>query len=101
MNLPIRKSNYMASNYSSSNYGSHSQEITIGQLTLWFSYNTVIGFDIGGRDYFSENCWGKTTGKHLNCLCPDKSQRIKRVVFEKMLNEALVSYKWFSLTGSE
>lgn len=79
-------------NYSSSNYGAHSLFITIGRLTLYFSYDTVVGFSDGFDEYFSENCWGTTTGKHLNWLCPDKKKRLSSAEFETKLQEVLEKY---------
>jgi hypothetical protein len=80
-------------NYSSSNYGAHSLLINIGRLTLYFSYDTVVGFEDGIGQYYCENCWGTTTGKHLNWLCPDKKLRLPPDEFETKLQETLEKYK--------
>jgi len=93
INLPVKKWNYYKG-YSSDNYGSHCQAISIKGLTLYFSYDTVVAFIYEGNKYVSENCWASTTGKHLNSLCPDKSRRLKREIFEKLLNQVLVDFKW-------
>lgn len=63
--------------------------VTIGNLTLHFSYRTIIAFEIEGRLYISENRWGTTTGKHLNYLSRDKTLRIPRAEFEYSLNAVL------------
>lgn len=79
-------------NYSSSNYGAHSLVLRIGRLSLYFSYDTVIGFGDGLDEYFSENVWGTTTGKHLNWLCSDKKKRLPHAEFEAKLQETLEKY---------
>lgn len=51
-------------------------EVTIqtpkGQVSLYFSYQTIVAVD----GLVSENDWGKTTGKLLNELNPDKKTRV-------------------------
>ena len=44
-------------------------EVTVGDLTVWFSYRTPIAFRTPdtGR-IVCENVWSKTTGKHLSWL---------------------------------
>ena len=51
-----------------------------GDVTLSFSYNTIVA--INGT--VSENNWSSTTGKLLNKLQPDKSLRVSH---EKVLKE--------------
>lgn len=76
-------------NYSSNNYGS-SRRVSIGELDLYFSYETVIAFSYPGIGLVvSENCWSTTTGKHLNAINPNKKIRKPREQFERMLNETL------------
>ena len=87
--IPIRKWNYCSRLYSSDNYGSHSQAVEIGNLTLYFSYDTVVAFNFKGQQYISENLWTRTTEKHLSRINSDKSRRIKRDIFEKLLGEAI------------
>ena len=73
-------------NYSNSNYGAHCLEVTIGGLSVYFSYDTPIAFAGRGNSLtISENCWGATTGKHLNCIDRDKKKRLARAEFEKRL----------------
>ena len=88
----ITKGSY--GNYSSSNYGAHSLVISIGKLSLWFSYDTVIAFEDGGQDIqVSENNWGPTTGKHLNILDGgNKKTRLDSAVFEHNLEAVLAKY---------
>ena len=77
--------------YSSSNYGS-CRYVEIGNLTLYFSYETVIAFNDGRGLIASENCWKQTTGKHLNWLEPEKFKRYPREEFEKELEKVLTSH---------
>jgi hypothetical protein len=93
-NVEVRKWNYMCHKYSNSNYGSHTQAIMIGGLTLFFSYDTIVGFQWRGKEYYMVNDFSRTTGKHLNILCPDKKKRIKPVEFTKLLNAAMHDFKW-------
>lgn len=75
-------------------HGSNFATVTLGKLTVAFSYQTVIGFSSGIRWLISENLWGPTTGKHLNALPggSDKSRRLPRQEFEEALHAALSSF---------
>lgn len=43
--------------------------VTVGDLTIAFSYTTPVGFHYPGRGWtVRENDWGPTTGRHLNHL---------------------------------
>jgi hypothetical protein len=66
-------------------------EVNIGNLTLYFSYKTVVAFSDGyNKTVVSENNWGPTTGKHLNAIDNGrKDQRLKRADFEAALEEVL------------
>jgi len=94
LKLPVKKWNYMHS-YSSENYGAHSMAIAMGNLTLFYSYDTVVSFNFKGLKYVSENLWGRTTGKHLNAI--GGSKRIKREEFEQLLKKALEEFRWASV----
>lgn len=75
--------------YSSDNYGAHCLRVDFDNLTLWYSYQTVIAFQADGGLRVSENCWNVTTGKHLNWINPDKSIRMPRAEFEQDLKDQL------------
>ena len=90
--MNISKWNYMR-NYSSDNYGAHSIAMNIGNVTLWWSYDTVIAFSTGYPVVVSENNWGPTTGKHLNAINDDHSTRLPRGKFEKELTKCLKKHK--------
>lgn len=64
--------------------------VEVGDLTLWFSYRTVVGFQKGyGPITVRENDWGPTTGKHLGMIGSGNQDRIPGVEFERLLGEAL------------
>lgn len=63
----IYKYNY--GKYSSSNYGAHTICINIGNLEVWFSYDTPVAFRAPGFGMVKlRNSWGPTTGKHLRWI---------------------------------
>ena len=81
-------------NYSSDNYGANCMQVGIGSLDLYFSYQTVVAFRTPKTGFvISENCWGPTTGKHLNWLNDDKKNRLNRGEFEKQLEKVLKAHK--------
>jgi hypothetical protein len=63
------------------------------EMTLWFSYNTLIAFRLGAEKVVHENSWSNTTGKHLNQI--DGGDKASRV------NEATFKAKWKELTGNK
>lgn len=75
--------------YSSDNYGKHSLLVDLGELELWYSYETIVAFRDDTGLKVSENVWGVTTGKHLNWIEPNKKKRVKNTEFETLLKEAL------------
>lgn len=88
MSTTVRKWNY--GHYSSDNYGGHSTAVQIGNLVLYFSYDTVVAFKEDGHLMrVCENVWTVTTGKHLNWLEEDKKQRIPFKQFQTDLEHAL------------
>lgn len=62
-------------------------EIYVGDLTLWFSYTTIIAFAVPGVGRrVRENSWSTTTGKHLNSIDGGaKHSRLKGAEFERQL----------------
>ena len=68
-------------------------DVKIGDLTLSFSYETVVAFISPHSGFIiTENKWGKTTGRHLNEIHPDKSKRIPYTEFKEKLQETLRHY---------
>lgn len=63
----------------------------IGELTIWFSYSTIVGFAYPGRGrVVSKNVWSVTTGKHLTHIDGgDKDSRLEHEEFKRQLREVL------------
>lgn len=79
-------------NYSSDNYGS-SRAVNIGDLTLYFSYKTVVAFSYKGEETIMKNYWNVVTGRHLNCIDDNHKIRIDRNEFDIKLNKLLKKLK--------
>lgn len=78
--------------YSSDNYGAHCLVVSMGSVTVWFSYRTPIAFVVHGHNrVVHENDWGPTTGKHLNWIDGGdkdaKKRRIDSDTFERLWKE--------------
>lgn len=69
-------------------------ETNTARLQLFFSYETVVAFrfnsQAGGHTgvVCRQNDWGRTTGKFLNEIQPDKKLRLESTEFEKQLVDA-------------
>lgn len=50
--------------------------VTLGNVTLYFSYHTCIGVDDGKNVSVRANEWGTTTGKHINYLKNNFGSRV-------------------------
>lgn len=48
------------------NLGSNQNEVTIGEATILFSYNTPVACNMGGKFYRTAKSWSRTTSKHIN-----------------------------------
>jgi len=90
--IEVRKWNY--GDYSSSNYGAHCIAIAVGQLTFYFSYDTIVAFSSPETGLVvHENDWSTTTGKHLNQIDRgNKKNRIPASEFEAKLKEVLKNH---------
>lgn len=64
--------------------------LTIGNLSLWFSYKTIVAFSGNNGFYVVENVYSKTTGKLLNELEQDKKKRLNVNDFKAKLQEAFI-----------
>lgn len=78
-------------NYSSDNYGVNSLRVDVGPLTIWFSYQTPVAFQLDGKmRVVRENKWGVTTGKHLNWIDGgNRKERVGSDEFERRFDEVL------------
>lgn len=88
-NLP-KVSNY--GEYSSNNYGTHTLEVDLGPLTLYYSYSTIVAFRDENGLHCLQNSWSTTTGKHLNWIQPDHAQRLPSDEFENELHASLARH---------
>jgi len=73
----------------------NAMQVELGNITLWFSYRTVVAFSTPetGR-VVRDNDWKGTTGKHLNWIDGgDKESRLSGDAFLKKLSEALGKYQ--------
>jgi len=86
---PIVVSKRSYGGYAIDNYGAHSLAVDIGNLTLYFSYDTVIAYQDKGDFHICKNMWSTTTGRHLNRLSKDKREREDPETFGRGLNEVL------------
>lgn len=83
-----KMSNY--GQYSSGNYGAHSLKVETENITLYYSYDTIVAFRSPETGLVvSKNVWGTTTGKHLNWIDDNKDIRLSRAEFIQKLNEAI------------
>jgi len=64
--------------------------VEMGDVTIYFSYETAVGFHVAGKGYtVVENQWGPTTGKHLNKIEPDHKKRVSLEAMNARLAIAL------------
>ena len=62
----------------------------LGDITIFYSYQTVVAFSNSSGLTVRENSWGPTTGKHINAIDNgNKKDRIPSAEFETALLEAL------------
>ncbi len=80
---------YNYGNYSSDNYGSHTLCCVINGNKFYFSYETLIAFNINGEFHIIKNYWGNTTGKHLNWINENKSIREDEETFLNNYNRLI------------
>jgi hypothetical protein len=67
--------------------GPNQTSVEIGDVTLYFSYETCVAVHRTGHGYtICENVWGATTGKHLALINGAKSPRTPRAEFVKQLD---------------
>ena len=62
-------------------------QVSIGDLTLYYSYNTIVGFNYKGELTLVENIYSKTTSRDLNLI--DRGNRVNLEVFKIRLRKLL------------
>lgn len=69
---------------------SNMAEVSLGWLTVWFSYSTPVAFRVDGSPLvIARNQWGKATERHLNLIDSGKSRRVPHAELLELL-EALI-----------
>ncbi|MCD6492419.1 MAG: hypothetical protein J7K36_01235 [Archaeoglobaceae archaeon] len=68
--------------------------VKIGDLAIYFSYETPVAFSKSGLLFASENIWSKTTGSFLNLIQPDKLKRLPHKEFQQRLSEEISKIKY-------
>lgn len=67
-------------------------EVIINDLTLYFSYETIIGFHTPQTGIIAtENLWNQTTGRHLNSFSMPEDRK-PRSEFMELLQGTLKKY---------
>jgi hypothetical protein len=62
--------------------------VTIGKLTIWFSYKTPIAYQVEGKPMVVGDLhYSNTTSKHLNKIEPEKKKRIDYKQFTAQLEK--------------
>lgn len=63
-------------------------QVVVGQLTVWFSYENPIAFQVQGKPLIvSENQWNASTAYHLAELDPENKFRVPAQQFEQFYFE--------------
>lgn len=72
------------------------KQVNIGPLTLYFSYQTIVGFHHASTGtVVRENDWGPTTGKHLKAIDDgNKKARLSAEDFMARLQPLLDRLEW-------
>ena len=77
---------------SSDNYGAHTLRVDLGDIELFYSYETIVAYrDSKDGLVCSKNVWTNTTGKHLNWIA-EKKDRVDNSTFNQMLDAAILRH---------
>ncbi len=67
--------------------GTRGNVVSVGDSLFYLSYDTIVAFSTPKTGLVCcENCWSRTTNKHLNKIAP-KEDRIDRKSFLEKLEE--------------
>lgn len=79
MKISLRTGEYPTLNY-----------VTVGDITLAFSYETVVAFNTPDTGWVvSENVWSRTTGKHLGAIAGSGYPKTPHAEFQERLDAHL------------
>ncbi len=62
-------------------------QVSFGDLTLYYSYNTIVGFNYKGELTLIDNIYSRTTSRDLNLI--DRGNRVSLEVFKIRLRKLL------------
>ena len=62
-------------------------QVSLGDLTLYYSYNTLVGFNYKGELTLIDNIYSRTTSRDLNLI--DRGNRVSLEVFKIRLRKLL------------
>lgn len=68
--------------------GNNARYFSIGRVTVYFSYDTLVAFELDGVKYVCENHWSPTTAKHLHNI-QAKEKHIHWKEWERLVDEKL------------
>jgi hypothetical protein len=94
--------NISISTYCHNTNAGNAKVVTIGPLSVYFSYQTIVAFrhPTSHMLYVRENNWGPTTGKHINAIDGgNKGERIPSDKFEEMCDIIVASISVWNLNG--
>ena len=71
--------------------GTKGTQVNLDGLTLWFSYKTIVAFQVWHNPtVVHENIWGTTTGGHLNSIDGgDRKNRVSTAKFADLYSQGL------------
>jgi len=68
----------------------NAQRVDIGDVSFYFSYETIVAVQWAGNRYVIQNQWSVTTGKHLNWIDGgNKKERLEPETFKRKIEEAI------------
>lgn len=77
--------------------------VRLGELVVWFSYETMIAAELRDTQIVRVNVWGPTTGQHLNAVDGGSREAHKRRLsidaFEGAIEAMLSEAGMYSLAG--
>jgi len=65
--------------------------IESGNISIYYSYGTIIAIKVDDELTISKNIWGTVTGKHLNTIDRDKSKRVENKVLQELVDKLVVT----------
>ena len=69
---------------------SNTTKVFLPSLTMFFSYETCVGFRSNEHGYvFTATAYSNTTAKHLTAFGSEKADRVPQAEFDVKLQEAL------------